>query len=114
MRLNVGCGDVPIPGWTNLDNSLSIRLAKWPAWLTRLLHAIGLVTDAQSRKIEPARPHGIVPAPGTRLPYPPESAETIYSCHMLEHLHPSQAREFLAEARRVLRRDGVLRIVVPD
>jgi len=114
VRLNVGCGDVPIPGWINLDNSLSIRLAKWPAWLTRGLRAIGLVTDAQLRKVEAARTHGIVHANGTHLPFPPGSADTIYSCHMLEHLRQSEARDFLEQARRVLRQGGVLRIVVPD
>lgn len=33
---------------------------------------------------------------------------------MLEHLHLSRARRFLLEARRILRPEGVVRIVVPD
>jgi predicted SAM-dependent methyltransferase len=39
----------------------------------------------------------------------------VFSEHVLEHLdYPDSARVFLAEAFRILRDDGVLRIIVPD
>ena len=30
VRVNVGCGSSPTPGWVNFDNSLSVRAARWP------------------------------------------------------------------------------------
>jgi hypothetical protein len=30
IKLNVGCGASPIAGWVNIDNSLSLILAKRP------------------------------------------------------------------------------------
>jgi hypothetical protein len=28
LRVNVGCGSSPTPGWVNFDNSLSVRAAR--------------------------------------------------------------------------------------
>ena len=30
VRLNIGCGMAPTPGWLNYDNSPSVWLARWP------------------------------------------------------------------------------------
>jgi ubiquinone/menaquinone biosynthesis C-methylase UbiE len=49
-----------------------------------------------------------------RIPLPDNSAEVLYSSHMIEHLAEQQARTFLREARRVLTRGGTIRIAVPD
>jgi SAM-dependent methyltransferase len=48
------------------------------------------------------------------LPLADGSAPFLYTSHMLEHLGPNDARNFLAEAYRVLEPGGVVRIVVPD
>ena len=40
VRINVGCGMTPTPGWTNYDNSLSVKLARRPilaSFATRFL-----------------------------------------------------------------------------
>jgi len=42
------------------------------------------------------------------------SVGEIYSCHMLEHLERDELDRTVREWRRVLRRDGVLRLAVPD
>lgn len=48
------------------------------------------------------------------LPFPDECASFILAEHVLEHVTIQEAWNFLAECRRVLRKDGVLRIAVPD
>lgn len=48
------------------------------------------------------------------LPFADGSARVVYHSHVLEHLDRVTAERFLRECRRVLRADGVLRVVVPD
>ena len=48
------------------------------------------------------------------LPFEDASFDVIYSSHFLEHLSPIQASFVLKEAKRILKKDGILRIVVPD
>lgn len=49
------------------------------------------------------------------LPFPDASASHIYCSHVLEHLrNPDESHRFLVECRRVLRRGGKLRVVVPN
>jgi predicted SAM-dependent methyltransferase len=48
------------------------------------------------------------------LPLPDEYAAGIFTEHMLEHIPFEAALGVLKECRRVLRRGGVLRIVMPD
>jgi predicted SAM-dependent methyltransferase len=48
------------------------------------------------------------------LPFPDESVAVAYCSHTLEHMFPDDALRLLREIRRVLRADGVVRMVVPD
>jgi predicted SAM-dependent methyltransferase len=48
------------------------------------------------------------------LPFDDNEIDVIYSSHFLEHLFPEDAERFLVECFRVLRKKGVLRVVVPD
>ncbi len=50
----------------------------------------------------------------TRIPYATGTVAALYSSHMIEHLDRREARSFLAEARRVLRPGGVLRLAALD
>ena len=49
-----------------------------------------------------------------KLSFKNNTADIIYSSHMLEHLSKIKAAEFIKECFRVLKKDGILRIVVPD
>ncbi|HWL54653.1 MAG TPA: methyltransferase domain-containing protein [Chthoniobacteraceae bacterium] len=49
-----------------------------------------------------------------RFPFDSESFDAVYSSHVLEHFTQAQGRFLIGEAHRVLRKGGVLRIVVPD
>lgn len=48
------------------------------------------------------------------LPFEDESVDVCYASHVLEHLGRNEARALLAECYRVIRKDGIIRLVVPD
>ncbi len=48
------------------------------------------------------------------LPFPDNSIDFLYSCHMMEHLHVNETIQLLQECRRVLTPDGYLRLTLPD
>ncbi len=84
LLVNVGAGDVGKDGWINLDG----------------YRAAGITFRWDARR---------------SLPFPDKSVKGIFAEHFFEHIdYRQEAPRFLAEARRVLRDDGVLRIIVPD
>ena len=48
------------------------------------------------------------------IPYGDNSFDAVYSSHMLEHLNIDEADYFVKEAYRILKKNGVIRIAVPD
>lgn len=48
------------------------------------------------------------------LPFPDQSFDAVYHAHLLEHLPRAGATPFLRECFRVLKPNGVVRVVVPD
>ncbi len=48
------------------------------------------------------------------LPFPNESFDAVYHSHVLEHLPRHQAAPFVKECFRVLKHDGIIRVVVPN
>lgn len=51
---------------------------------------------------------------GKGIPFPNESFDVVYHSHLLEHFSKADAPKFLKECHRVLRKGGVIRVVVPD
>lgn len=49
-----------------------------------------------------------------RIPLPENFVEVLYRSHMLEHLDRAEDRQFLREANRVLAKNRISRIAVPD
>lgn len=48
------------------------------------------------------------------LPFPDASFDVVYHSHVLEHFPKAEAPTFLQECFRVLRPQGILRVVIPD
>jgi predicted SAM-dependent methyltransferase len=114
MRINVGCGQTLTPGWRNIDNSLSICLAKVPV-LPEFLRALRLIGNPQYQYIKFAYKNNIEYCDVTKkIPFPNGSVDVLYSSHMIEHLDREEVLLFLKEARRVLRPSGILRLAAPD
>jgi SAM-dependent methyltransferase len=50
----------------------------------------------------------------TGIPFEDEQFDVVYHSHLLEHFLRPQALRFLKECYRVMKQNGVIRIVVPD
>ena len=48
------------------------------------------------------------------IPFPDASFDVVYHSHLLEHFSQAAGKTFLQECYRVLRPQGILRVVVPD
>lgn len=105
MRINLGCGQSPTPGWTNFDNSLTVKLARTPA---------ALLLPGRGDYVRCVREHAIRPGNAMKIPVGDGVADVLYTSHMLEHIDRREVPAFLTQARRVLKPGGVFRIVVPD
>lgn len=106
MKLNLGCGDHILPGWTNVDYALGARVMKLPLF-PRLNRRWKLLRTDWSSEI-------VVHDLRRRFPWADDSVDAIYSSHTLEHLTRAEGRRFLGECYRVLSPGGIIRIVVPD
>jgi SAM-dependent methyltransferase len=114
IKVNVGCGLSPTPGWLNFDNSFSVRIAHWPT-ISSVLRAMGLLTAKSAELTELGRAGSVRFAnAATGIPCAAGSVSAVYSSHMIEHLDRAEARAFLTEVKRVLRPGGVVRIAAPD
>jgi SAM-dependent methyltransferase len=114
IKVNVGCGLTPTPGWLNFDNSLSVRIARWPL-LPGALRALRLATASSAGLAKMGRDGNVRFAnAAARIPCAAGSADAVYSSHMIEHLDRAEALAFLGEVRRVLQPGGVVRIAAPD
>jgi hypothetical protein len=114
LRINVGCGATPTSGWINFDNSLTVRLARWPL-LMRSAMGTRILTGQSRKFARIAAENDIRFASATRrIPCPDHSARVVYSSHMIEHLDRGEVQVFLREAQRVLGPGGILRLAVPD
>jgi predicted SAM-dependent methyltransferase len=48
------------------------------------------------------------------IPFPDNSFDVVYNSHLLEHFSKEYAPVFLHECFRVLKQNGIIRVVVPD
>lgn len=48
------------------------------------------------------------------IPFPDDFFDVVYHSHLLEHFSKRQALPFLKECYRVLKSEGIIRVVVPD
>jgi predicted SAM-dependent methyltransferase len=106
IKLNLGCGAQAVSGWINVDYALGARLSKLPFFntLNRKLNLLKLTWD-KNICIHDLR---------KRFPWKDCFADIIYSSHTLEHLSKREGAFFLKECHRVLKRNGLIRIIVPD
>lgn len=113
-RINIGCGMSPTANWLNFDNSLSLRLSKYPT-LVSLLRSLNLLRQTQIDFISFCQHSNIYWADVTKkIPLPDASVEIIYSSHMLEHLDKGEVDKFFLEVKRILVKGGIIRLAIPD
>lgn len=114
IRVNFGCGKMPSKNWTNVDNSLAIKLANSPL-LFNLAKLFKFLNTKQIENIEWNKHNKIEYMNASKsFPFKDNSVECIYTSHMLEHLSRKSVLNFLSESLRSLKYNGVIRIAVPD
>lgn len=92
VKLNIGCSWTMFHhGWINIDVIDQSQFA-----------------NAYRYKFQQLDARQGLPTYGT------SSVDLIFCCHMLEHLTYEEGLKFLKECRRVLKPDGVMRVIVPD
>jgi len=106
MKLNLGCGNQTPEGWINVDYALGARLVKQPLFsiINKKIKLFNLDWDKRIF-IHDLR---------KRFPWKDNSIDIIYTSHTLEHLSREEGLHFLKNCFRVLRKDGLIRIIVPD
>ena len=113
LKLNLGCGSIQPTGWTNVDYSLGARLSKIPFYnfINKRIKLFDIGPEGIPRvwndKI-------YIYNLNERFPWENGSADIIYCSHTLEHFSKQEGLDFLRECHRVLKKDGIIRIVVPD
>lgn len=110
LKLHVGCANIVVEGWENLDKSPNVFLTRMPR-LRRALCRAKVLADQQAAGFPPGVKH--VDA-AKRLPYPSGSVAFVYSSHLIEHMTRWQGLRFLRECHRVLAPGGVVRTATPD
>jgi hypothetical protein len=106
MKLNLGCGPHVSSGWVNVDYAFGAHLMKLPGFRS-INRKLGLFEMDWDKNI-------VLHDLTKKFPWSEDSVDQIYSSHTLEHLSRMDGLHFLKESHRVLKEDGVLRIVVPD
>jgi predicted SAM-dependent methyltransferase len=105
--VNVGSGPSAPPGWVSIDGS-------WQAWLATRGVAASIARRVTGRDVG-HWPAGIVCRDVRRgLGLASGSAAVVFSSHLIEHLHRSEALSLLRDAHRALQPGGVCRVVTPD
>lgn len=110
IKVNVGCGTTIAEDWVNIDNSFNIILSRIPP-----LKIILLKMKLINQSIYKNWPKNIIKHDVTKgLPFKNCSVDFVYSSHFIEHITREQTIQLIAECYRVLKYNGVMRIVIPD
>jgi len=113
LKLNLGCGSTQPEGWINVDYSLGARFSKIPFYnfINRRIKLFDIDINGVPRKWnEKLYIHDL----NNRFPWESNSVDIIYCSHTLEHFSKQEGQAFLQECYRVLKIEGIIRIVVPD
>lgn len=111
--LNLGCGikTSSKPGVINIDWSIYLRLKQ----LKILKPFVSLFFKGERLERFNSLPDNIMAHDLAKgIPFTADSVDVVYHSHMFEHLDRDVAETFLMEVKRVLKRGGIHRIVVPD
>lgn len=111
--LNLGCGSKLDYSWTNIDFSPIVFLARHVT-IAKILRRIAVLSEARYKKVLNIDPDIIRWDLRKGIPFGNQSFDVVYSSHFLEHLDLEAVVPFLKGIHRVLKRGGIVRIVVPD
>jgi SAM-dependent methyltransferase len=108
IKVNLGSGPSGIEGWTNYDWGLLPVLGKFK--INKLLVYLGILENSYSVNWPNLNLRDI----RKTLPYKNYQVDFVYCSHVLEHFEREDTVKILMEVKRVLKKNGVVRIVLPD
>lgn len=107
-KLNLGSGPNSAKGWINYDWGLLPFMGKFG--LTTILVKVGLLDKSYDWKW----PNISLVNIKNDLPDGDDSVDCIYCSNVLEHFEKYESTAILKECQRVLKKGGMIRVVVPD
>ncbi|MFH2146185.1 MAG: methyltransferase domain-containing protein [Candidatus Omnitrophota bacterium] len=109
-KVNLGCGPVSKGDWINLDWGILAFLHKNPI-IEKLFLKFGFLPARYKVKWpNNLKLHDL----NKRLPFNANEVDYIYISHVLEHFKKFEAEKIAKECFRVLKKEGCIRVVVPD
>ncbi|MEX0895724.1 MAG: methyltransferase domain-containing protein [Patescibacteria group bacterium] len=108
IYLNFGAGN-PVPGWVNMDSS---PFFFFPRFIHQILNTLKISSRSQFFLNSDYQYYYY--SVHKKLPFSDESVTAVYISHVLEHLSVEEVSELLKEFRRILSKNGVVRVLVPD
>jgi predicted SAM-dependent methyltransferase len=108
IYLNFGAGN-PVKKWVNIDSSPFFMA---PMVLHYVLFSLG-ISKRSAAYIDNHYSYFKF-TDSTSLPFKNNSVDVIYSSHVQEHFSVNENEHFFYEAHRILNKNGVLRIIVPN
>lgn len=109
IKLNLGCGPNGLDGWLNYDWGILALLSKF-----RLLRRLFFLVKILPKEYDLPWPAIKLVDIRKKFPQADKSVQYVYCSHVLEHFEQWQTFNILKECRRVLTKNGWIRIVVPD
>lgn len=107
-KVNLGSGPSGKKGWINYDWGLLPFLNKYG--LIKLAVFFGFIDKSYLIKW----PKIYLVDIRKKLPLADSSVDFVYCSHVLEHFKPNIIDKVLGESRRILKKNGILRVVIPD
>ena len=111
--LNLACGSKSNYNWTNIDFSPIVFLAHHVT-IARILRRIGALSEARYEKVLNVDPDIIRWDLRKGIPFRNELFDVVYNSHFLEHIDLEAVVPFIKDIHRVLKKGGIVRIIVPD
>ncbi len=112
MKVNIGCGSVKPAGWINVDYSLGARLSRIPLYKQFNNHLKLFDLDPNGN---PWNWDGVLVRDlRKKFPWEDETVDVVYASHIVEHFSKEEGLRLLKECHRIIKSNGIIRIVVPD
>jgi SAM-dependent methyltransferase len=113
VMVNLGCGTRTHWDWNNLDFSPYARIRSHRLTVAFLKH-VGVLSTLRSERLEAIDPDIIYWDLREGIPFENQTFDVVYHSHLLEHIERDESPTFMKECYRVLKNNGILRVVVPD
>jgi predicted SAM-dependent methyltransferase len=120
VMANIGSGIIVTEGWINVDATPHALFAGWPKFVLKFLYKTSNVSDPEYHHSFEKYYNVMQKCTFIHhridfgLPFPDSSIDVLYSSHMLEHLFKEDSKKFLKETYRVVKKNGSIRICIPD